>query len=103
MGRPPRSIVREQLAELLFIIGKLSAYDAHKHYIHIFGVATQRNIYYQLRRGVELGIFRVEDVVEEKGEYSWGDTTRKIYYSLTSQAQPQLNTKVKIYVDSLDK
>ena len=65
MGRPARSIVRERLAEMLFIVGKITAYDAHKHYIQIFSGATQRNVYYQLRRGVDLGEFKIADVVEE--------------------------------------
>lgn len=102
MARPARSKVRDQLAEILYIAGKLTAYDAHKHFLAIFGKATQRNIYYQLRRGVEIGIFRVEDVVDEKGDYSWGSVSRKVYYELAPAASPQLNTQVKHYFDSIE-
>ena len=63
MGRPARSIVRERLAEMLFVAGKLTAYDAHKHYIQLFSSATQRNVYYQLRRGVEMGVVDVATIV----------------------------------------
>lgn len=102
MARPPRSKVRDQLAEILYIAGKLTAYDAHKHFCKLFGSATQRNIYYQLRRGVDMGIFRVEEIVDEQGEYSWGPSARKVYYELTPSASPQLNTKVKVYFDQLE-
>lgn len=99
MGRPAKSIVRERLAEILFIVGKLTAYDAHKHYVQIFSSATQRNVYYQLRRGVDLGDFKISEVVEEKGDYSWGPTSRKVYYELTSNASPQFNKHIKNYFD----
>ncbi len=102
MGRPARSIVRDRLVEMLYISGRLTAYDAHKHYVKLFGEATQRNIYYQLRRGVDMGLFTVADVVEETGDYSWGSTTRKVYFELAAGASPQLNTKVKHYFNSLD-
>ena len=99
MGRPPRSIVRERLAEMLFIVGKLTAYDAHKHYVQLFSPATQRNVYYQLRRGVDIGIFKIADVVEEPGEYSWGPTTRKVYFELSKTATPQFNKHIKNYFE----
>lgn len=103
MGRPAKSKVRDQLAEVLYVAGALTAYDAHKHFIRLFGGVTQRNIYYQLKRGVDLGIFRISDVVEEKGDYSWGPTTRKVYYELTPAASPQLNSAVKHYFDKISK
>ncbi len=76
------SIVRQRLAQMLLMAGKLTAYDAHKHYIRLFSATTRRNVYYQLRKGVDLGIFNVVDVVEETGDYSWGVKARKVYYGL---------------------
>ncbi|MCA9477792.1 MAG: hypothetical protein KC535_01460 [Nanoarchaeota archaeon] len=99
MGRPARSVVRDRLAEMLFIAGKLTAYDAHKHYQQLFSSATQRNIYYQLRRGVDLGLFNIADVVQEEGEYSWGPTTRKVYFELAKAASVQFNKQIKEYFD----
>ena len=93
-GRPTKSIVRDRLTEILFVIGKDTAYNLHKHYVAIFGKASQRNIYYQLQKGVSLEIFKIETIVDEKGTYSWGETARKIYYSLTKSSKPMIDKKV---------
>lgn len=103
MGRPAKSIVRDRLAEMLFIVGKITAYDAHKHYVQIFSGITQRNVYYQLRRGVDLGEFEISDVIDEKGEYSWGSTSRKVYFGLSKNASPQFNKQIKDYFDEIKK
>jgi len=95
-GRPSVSIVRDRLSEMLFIKGKLTAYDAHKHYIRIFASVTRRNIYYQLAKGAVLGLFKKESV-EERGDYSWGETSRKIYYELKSKDEVRLNLEIKKY------
>jgi hypothetical protein len=95
-GRPSKSIVRDRLVEMLFVAGKLTAYDAHKHYLKLFGAVSQRNIYYQLQRGEAQGIFKKE-LVEETGHYTWGTTAQKIYYSLTPLAQPHINKDIRTY------
>ncbi|MFP4523647.1 MAG: hypothetical protein ACOCQQ_00710 [Candidatus Nanoarchaeia archaeon] len=82
-GRPSKSIVRERLKEILAITGKLSAYDAHKLYSSLFAKTTQRNVYYQLAKGVDTNDFTKEEVLEQ-GTFSWGATSRKVYYSLSS-------------------
>lgn len=91
------SIVRTALAQILFVAGKLTAYDAHKHYIKLFGPTTRRNVYYQLRKGVDLDIFSVVDVVEEDGDYSWGGKARKVYYSLKNKEGVNPTQKVVKY------
>ncbi len=101
-GRPSKSVVRDRLVEMLFIAGRLTAYEAHKHYLRLFGKASQRNIYYQLQKGEAQGIFSKE-VVVEKGEYTWGATAQKTYYSLTSQARPQINKEVRDYFQEVNK
>lgn len=96
-----KSIVRARLAEMLFVAGKLTAYDAHKHYLKLFGPVSQRNVYYQLERGAKLEQFeRIE--LEEKGEYSWGTVSRKVYYSLKSKEGIVLDTKVREYFTEVD-
>lgn len=99
-GRPSISIVRSRLAEILFVAGRLTAYDAHRHYVKIFAVTTRRNVYYQLQKGEILGIFRKE-VVEESGDYSWGENARKIYYHLNQNDGIQINIAIKKYFDEV--
>jgi hypothetical protein len=101
-GRPNLSIVRDRLAEMLFIAGKLTAYEAHKHYINIFANTTRRNVYYQLTKGEALGVFDKE-IVDEQGKYSWGDRVRKIYYFLKSKDNIQVNIAIKKYFEELRK
>lgn len=99
-GRPSKSIVRDRLAEMLFIVGKLTAYDAHKHYVKIFATTSRRNVYYQLEKGESQGLFSKE-IINEKGLFSWGDTSRKVYYSLKSTDGIQINKLIKNYFDEV--
>lgn len=100
-GRPARSIVRQRLGEMLFVAGRLTAYDAHKHYLKLFGPASQRNVYYQLERGANLEQFE-KIIVEEKGDYSWGSTTRKVYYTLKSKEGIMMDSRVREYFTKVD-
>lgn len=102
-GRPTKSIVRDRLVEILYVSGSITAYDAYKHYISIFGKISQRNIYYQLQKGNDIGIFEIEDVTNEKGNYSWGDSARKVYYKLSKDATPQIDKKVIDFFNKLKK
>ncbi len=90
---PKKSIVRQRLAEILFVAGSLTAYQAHKHYLQLFGPVSQRNVYYQLERGEAVEQFSKE-VVEEEGDFSWGSVSRKVYYSLRSKEGVQLDKRV---------
>lgn len=95
-GRPIRSIVRQRLAEMLFIVGKMTAYELHKHYLKLFGQASRRNVYYQLEKGTTIGLFAKEEI-DEEGEYSWGTSSRKVYYTLNSKEGIVLDTAVRTY------
>jgi hypothetical protein len=101
-GRPIKSVVRDRLIELLFVSGSITAYDAYKHYISIFGKTSQRNIYYQLQKGKDMNIFEVEEK-DEKGNYSWGDSARKMYYKLSKSAEPKINEIIVDYFNMLKK
>ena len=101
-GRPLKSIVRDRLSQLLFVFGSLTAYDAHKHYIVLFAKTSQRNVYYQLRRGVDLELFNAKTVIEQ-GEFSWGSTSRKVYFSLSSKSiVPSVDKRIVTYKKNLD-
>lgn len=95
-GRPPVSKVRQRLAELLFVAGKLTAYEAYKLYKKFFVPTSQRNIYYQLSRGASLGQFFKEEV-QEQGEFSWGGLVRKVYYGLARKEGVDLNQDIASY------
>ncbi len=98
-GRPFSSIVRQNLVELLNLIGKAYGYQLHKIYIELFPQVTREVVYYNLRTGAKLGEFEVE-VKQEKGDYSWGAVVEKIYYSLGPKAMPKGDERVKKWFEN---
>lgn len=99
-GRPIGSIVRNNIAEILFFLGKEYGYNIYKIYVEIFPKVSRRLIYYHLKKGVELKEFKIEKTEKVKGEYSWGSEAEKTYYSL-DRAKPKGDLKVKAYLDKL--
>ena len=99
-GRPVKSEIRQNIIEILSHIQKAYGYEIYKVYVSIFPKVTLRSIYYHLKKGLDLGEFRINKVEKEKGEYSWGTEAEKIYYSLGDNAKPSGNDRVKEYVDS---
>jgi len=99
-GRPIKSEIRQNIVEILSHIQKAYGYEIYKVYVSIFPKVTLRSIYYHLKKGLDLGEFRINKVEKEKGEYSWGTEAEKIYYSLGDNAKPSGNDRVKEYVDS---
>ena len=100
-GRPVFSQIRQNIVEILYFMGKSYGYDIYKVYRAVFPKITMRSVYYQLRKGVQLGEFRVERVTKEKGSYSWGSEAEKTYYMLGKSAKPKIDNRVKEYLDSL--
>ncbi len=98
-GRPTKSVIRQNVIEILHFVGKGYGYDVAKIYNEIFPPVTQRSIYYHLRKGVQLGELEVHEIKEEKGNYSWGGVVEKIYYTLGSEAEPKGDGKVKEYLE----
>lgn len=93
-GRPLGSKIRQNLVELLFYVGKGYGYELHKLYCQIFPECTREVIYYHLKKGVSSEEFKLEQVKIETGNYSWGNTVRKLVYSLGSSAKPIANDDV---------
>ena len=91
MARPFGSRIRDNLIELLFVIGEGYGYELHKLYIDIFTPCTREVIYYNLRKGLKTGEFVVAHVTTESGSFSWGPTVRKIRYGLGGSAAPKKN------------
>ena len=97
-GRPVRSAIRQNLVELLYFLGKGHGYEIYKIYVHLFPKTTLRSIYYNLRKGVQTGEFRVLKVAHTKGDYSWGGSVEHIYYALGDQAQPMALERIEQYL-----
>ena len=100
-GRPVFSQIRQNLVEILFVMGKGYGYNIYKTYIAIFPKTRQTNVYYQLKRGVDLDIFAVDKIETEKGEFSWGNQATKTYYKLGPSAKPAGMGRVREYFESL--
>jgi hypothetical protein len=101
-GRPPQSNIRQNVVEILFYLHQGYGYQICKLYNQIFPQATRRVIYYHLKKGCDLGEFQVHKVKSEQGNYSWGPTAQKIYYSLGKKAQPQGLSHVKINLEKIN-
>ena len=98
-GRPPQSEIRQNIVEILYNLGSAYGYQISKLYRKIFAPATQRVMYYHLKKGIELGEFQVDKVVHEKGNFSWGSTAEKTYYKLGKNARPKGDIQVKEAID----
>lgn len=98
-GRPIKSEIRQNIIEILYFLKEGYGYDIYKVYINIFPKVTMRSIYYHLRKGVDLGEFKIKKIKAEKGEYSWGGEAEKTYYALGPKANPKINKRVKEYLD----
>ena len=98
-GRPIQSQIRQNIIELLFFMKRGYGYDIYRNYREIFAPVTMRSIYYHLRKGLDLGEFKIDQIERTSGNYSWGPEAEKIYYSLGENAKPAGNEKVKAYFE----
>ncbi|MFH0874885.1 MAG: hypothetical protein V1859_03030 [archaeon] len=94
-GRPFNSKIRQNIIEILYVLGKAYGYDIYKAYIKAFPKVTLRSIYYHLKTGVSLNEFKIDKIEHEKGNYSWGESAEKIYYSLGNMALPHGDAKLR--------
>lgn len=98
-GRPIKSQIRQNIVEILHYLGEGYGYQIAKMYKEIFPSATQRSIYYNLKKGVLTKEIEVHKIEEEKGEFSWGSVVEKKYYALGKNAEPKGEKRVKEYLD----
>ena len=99
-GRPIKSQIRQNMVEILHHMGKGYGYDIFKSYKSIFPAVTMRVIYYHLKKGTDLGEFKVHEIKKEQGTYSWGGSVEKIYYALGENAKPLMDERVKEFFDN---
>ena len=99
-GRPTKSVIRQNVIEILHHLPRGYGYEISKIYNAVFPKVTQRSIYYHLRKGVQLQEIEIQKIEEEKGNFSWGSTVEKIYYTLGKSAHPLGSSQVKEFLDS---
>lgn len=98
-GRPVKSEIRRNIAEILAHIREGYGYEIAKIYLAIFPKVSRRVIYYHLKKGVQTGEFVISKIEKETGEYSWGGVAEKTYYSLGEKAELRHDNKVKEYFE----
>ena len=90
LGRKPSSQIRDNLVELLFFMREAYGYELYKKYKGVFPERiSMRSVYYHLTKGVDLNIFNIKEIQEVKGEYSWGDGTKRVIFTLGPAAKPR--------------
>ncbi len=100
-GRPVRSEIRQNIVEILNVVGSAYGYLIHKYYNELFPSCTRENVYYNLRKGVLLGEFRLVEVKQEKGAFSWGNIVEKKYYAIGANAVPRNDYRVREFFEKL--
>ena len=98
-GRPPKSQIRQNIIEILYFLREGYGYNIHRIYNKIFPSVTMRVIYYHLKKGLNLGEFKIKKIEKEKGNVSWGSEAEKIYYTLGKEARPTGNLRVKEFLE----
>ena len=97
-GRPNASQIRQNVIEILAQTGPLHGYRVAKLYNEIFAPVTQRSIYYHLKKGLKTKEVTINKIVEEKGEYSWGNVVEKTYYDVAEKANIEGSDRVKNFL-----
>jgi hypothetical protein len=98
-GRPIKSEIRQNIVEILYFLGEAYPYEVYQIYREVFPNVTMRSVYFQLKRGSEMGIFKVKKIKSFEGSYSWGPSAERVYYELGKLALPVGNLLVKAYLD----
>ncbi|MFH1682560.1 MAG: hypothetical protein ABIA37_02070 [Candidatus Woesearchaeota archaeon] len=100
-GRPCQSQIRQNIIEILYFMGKGYGYQISKVYNEVFAKVSQRSVYYHLKKGVFLKELELNKIEKEEGDFSWGSTVEKTYYSLGDKAKPKGNLQVKEFLNKL--
>lgn len=102
-GRPVKSIIRQNVVEILHFLGKGYGYEISKIYNEVFPKVTQRSIYYHLRKGILTKEIELHKIEREEGNFSWGNVVEKIYYTLGKKALPKGEENVKEFLEKFRK
>ncbi len=94
-GRPLKSEVRDRIGTILHYLETAYGYQVARIYNEIYPQVTQRLIYYHLRKGAQIEEFIILETKQEKGDFSWGTTVEKTYYTLGSNTKPKTDKRVE--------
>ena len=94
-GRLPGSAIRDNMVEILAVIGQIHGYDLYKHFRKVYGNASLRSIYYHLKKGTELGVFECKGIERIEGNFSWGSGVERKVFALGPNAKPRGDEKLK--------
>ena len=97
-GRPTKSQIRQNVVEILFHLGKGYGYQISKIYNEVFPRATQRVIYYHLKKGVFTKEISIQKIQQEHGDFSWGSVVEKKYYTLGSKAVAKGDSRIQDFL-----
>jgi len=81
-GRPKGSVIRNRICQILKKRGFSYGYEIFNLYKKFFGQVSMKSIYYNLKQGVKTGEVHLAKVKKEIGNYTWGDQTERVYYTL---------------------
>lgn len=98
-GRPLQSEIRQNMIEIMHVLGQAYGYQIYKVYKDVYPSVTLRSMYYHLKKGKKLGEFEVVKVEKDQGSFSWGPSTERIIYKLGPSAKPKGDTRVKDHVE----
>ena len=98
-GRPTKSVIRQNIVEILFYLGKGYGYQISKIYNEVFPQVTQRVIYYHLRKGIQTKEIEVHSIQQEKGNFSWGSEVEKKFYTLGKLAMINKDARVQEFLE----
>lgn len=98
MSRKPKSLIRENIKKILSIIEEINGYDLYKIYIEVYPKVTMRSIYYHLTKGQELNEFKIKRIIEQKGDFSWGSTSRKVFYKINTVDVPSITKRERTQI-----
>ena len=100
-GRKPESAIRRNIVEIVYFMKKAHGYGIYKVYKSVFPKVTMRSIYYHLKKGEQLGEFKINEIKKVSGDFSWGATAEKIYYELGPNAKPRMDMAVKEFLSKI--
>ncbi|MBI2665633.1 hypothetical protein HYX12_03365 [Candidatus Woesearchaeota archaeon] len=102
-GRPVRSVIRQNIVEILYYLEKGYGYQISRIYNEIFPKVTQRVVYYHLQKGIQTKEIELKEIQREQGEFSWGTEVEKKIYCLGKSAMPKGEQRIKSHVDTLQR
>src|SRR3989338_2472385 len=94
-GRPVKSVIRQNIIEILNYLKQGYGYQIAKIYNEVFPSAAQRSVYYHLRKGLETKEIRLHKIEQEAGDFSWGKLVEKTYYTLGESAVPKGDARLE--------